>query len=178
MRKKSAIRVSVAAALAGTAILTSSSVVAERQETIPVSGSTVDFASEAIIHSQESTPTGMIQKATETVRLSGDLSGYGLYQTIREFDFPNSSLVVTGQNLFSGTIAGSGPVILRSDESRFEVDLATGEEVGHVHLTRSNDAPDKGSWYECDLVIVGTGRTPEGNFTSDYSGECVRRGRS
>jgi hypothetical protein len=177
MRRKSAIRVSMAA-LAGAVILTSSSAVAVRQETIPVSGSAVDFASEAIIHSQESTPTGIIQKATEIVQLSGDLSGYGLYQTTREFDFVNSSLVITGENLFSGTITGSDPVILRSVESRFEVDLATGEEVGHVHLTRSNDAPNKGSWYECDLVIVGTGQTPEGNFTSDYSGQCLRLGRS
>jgi hypothetical protein len=176
MRRKSAIRLSIVAAFAGTVIVMSSSAVANRQETFPVSGSAVLFASEAIVHSQESTPTGMIQKATEIVRLSGDLSGYGLYQTTRTFDFVNSSLVITGENLFSGTIAGSDPVILRSDESRFEVDLATGEEVGHVHLTRSNDAPDKGSWYECDLVIVGTGRTPEGNLTSDYSGECVRRG--
>ena len=144
---------------------------------VPVSGSAVDFTSEAIIHSQESTPTGMIQRATEIVKLSGDLSGYGLYQTTREFNFVNSSLVITGENLFSGTITGSDPVILRSDESRFEVDLATGAELGRVHITRANDAPDKGSWYECDLVVVGTGLSPEGNSLSDYSDECMRRGR-
>jgi hypothetical protein len=176
MRTKSVVLVLMAAALAGTVIQTSSAAVAARQETIPVSGTAVDFASEAIVHSQESTPTGMIQKTTEIVQLSGDLSGYGLYQARREFDFVNGSLVITGENFFSGTIAGSDPVILRTDEARFEVDLATGAEVGTVHLTRSNDAPDKGSWYDCDLVIVGTGQTPEGNFTSNYSGECTRLG--
>ena len=144
---------------------------------VPVSGSAVDFTSEAIIHSQESTPTGMIQRTTSIVQLSGDLSGYVLYHATQEFDFVNGTLVVTGTNFFSGTIAGSDPVILRSDESRFEVDLATGAELGRVHITRANDAPDKGSWYECDLVVVGTGLSPEGNSLSDYSGECMRRGR-
>jgi hypothetical protein len=163
--------------LAGVMVLLSSAAVAgSEQQTIPVSGSGVDLASEAIVHSEESTPTGLIKRLTEIVRLEGDLSGYVLYQATQQFDFVANKLVVTGENVFSGTIAGSDPVILRSDESRFEVDLATGEEVGNVHLTRSNDAPDKGSWYDCDLAVVGTGMTPEGNPTFDYSGECTRRG--
>jgi hypothetical protein len=64
-----------------------------------------------------------------------------------------------------------------SDESRCEVDLATGEEAGNVHLTRSNDTSDKGRWYECNRAVVGTGLTPEGNPTFDYGSSCTRRGR-
>ncbi len=147
------------------------------QTGIPVSGSSVGFLSEAIIHSQESTPTGMIQRATEIVKLSGDLSGYALYYATSEFDFVNGTVVVTGTNFFSGTIAGSDPVILRSDESRFEIDLATGAGLGKIHVTRANDAPDKGSWYECDLTVDVTGLSPEGNSISDYTGVCKRFGR-
>jgi hypothetical protein len=166
------------AALAGTAMVMSSvGIAGSGQETVAVSGSGVDIASEAIIHSEEPTPTGMIRTLTEIVELTGDVHGKVLYQARQEFDFVANTLVVTGENVFSGTIAGSDPVILRSDESRFEVDLATGEETGKVHLTRSNDAPDKGSWYECDLVVVGTGLSPEGNPTFDYSGTCTRKGR-
>lgn len=157
-------------------LMSSAAVAGSNQQSIAVSGSGMDLASDAIVHSEESTPTGVIKRLTEMVRLTGDLSGYVLYQATQEFDFVNNTLLVTGTNFFSGTIAGSDPVILRSDESQFEVDLATGEEVGNVHLTRSNDAPDKGSWYECDLAIVGTGLTPEGNPTFDYSGVCTRRG--
>ena len=164
-------------ALAGTAVLSSSVAVAGgHRARLPVSGSGMDIASEAIIHSEETTATGMIRTLTEIVELDGDVHGKVLYQARQEFDFVANTLVVTGENVFSGTIAGLGPVILRSDESRFDVNLATGEETGNVHLTRSNDAPDKGSWYDCDLVVVGTGQTPEGNPTFDYSGTCTRAG--
>lgn len=177
MRTTSALAPFMAAALAGAVTLTASDVVAGGQETIQVSGSGVDLASEAIIHSEESTPNGVIRRLTEIVKLTGDLNGYVLYQPTQEFDYVNNRLLVTGANFFSGTIAGSEPVILRSDESRFEVDLATGEEAGNVRLTRSNDAPDKGRWFDCDLVVVGTGVRPEGNPTFDYSGTCSGRGR-
>jgi hypothetical protein len=165
------------AALAGTAILTSAAAIAGGDKTVAVSGSGVDVANEAIIHSEQTTPTGMTRMVTEIVELTGDLQGKVLYQATQEFDFAAHTLVVTGANVFSGTIAGSDPVLLSSDESRFEVNLATGEETGKVHLTRSNDAPDKGSWYECDLVVVGTGQTAEGNGTFDYSGTCTRKDR-
>ena len=164
-------------ALAAAVSLTASDALAGEQETIQVSGSGVDFASDAIVHSEENTPNGVIRRLTEIVKLSGDLSGYVLYQPTQKFDHVNNTLLVTGTNFFSGTIAESDPVNLRSDESSFEMDLATGEETGHVHLTRSNDAPDKGQWFDCDLVVVGTGATPEGNPTFDYSGTCTRRGR-
>jgi hypothetical protein len=47
---------------------------------------------------------------------------------------------------------------------------------GRVHFARSNDSPDKGRWYDCDLAVVGSGVTPEGNPTFDYRGECTRHG--
>jgi hypothetical protein len=178
MRTTSAIAPLIAAALAGSVTLTMSDAVASGDETTRVSGSGVDLASEAIIHSEEDTASGKIRRLTEIVRLTGDLSGYVLYQPTQEFDFVKNTLVVTGTNFFSGTIAGSDPVVLRSDESRFEVDLATGEETGKVRLTRSNDSSDKGLWYDCDLAVVGTGLTAEGNPTFNYSGECTRRGRN
>jgi hypothetical protein len=179
MKAKSTIS-ALTTALVGTVILTSSAAVAgsgQEPQTMSVSGSGVDLASEAVVHSEQSTPTGKTRIVTEMVRLSGDLSGYVLYQATQAFDFGSNTLVVTGENVFSGTIAGSDPVILRSDQSRFEVDLSTGAELGSVHMTRSKDAPHKGSWYECDLVVVGTGQTAEGNPTFDYSGTCTRKGR-
>jgi hypothetical protein len=98
-------------------------------ERVSVSGGGVDLASGAIVHSEETTPTGVVKRLTEVVRLDGDLSGYVLYQPIQVFDTDRRKLVVTGENVFSGTIAGSDPVILRSNESRFEVDLTTGVQL-------------------------------------------------
>jgi hypothetical protein len=146
---------------------------------VPVSGSAVHFFTTAIIHSQEPTQTGMIQQSTDIVQLTGDLNGYLVYHVTSTFDFGAGSLVNTGTQFFSGTIAGSDPVVLHDDSFRFEVDLSTGETRGEIHLGRSNDAPHKGSWYECDLVVVGTGMlTPEGDGMVDYSGECTRRGQA
>lgn len=142
----------------------------------PVSGSGVHYFSSAIVHSQETTATGMIQRSTDIIELSGDLSGYILYHPTSVFDFGAGTLLNTGTQIFSGTVAGSGPVLLHDDEFSFEVDLATGETQGDVHLGRSHDAPHPGHWYECDLVVVGTGVTPEGDNLSDYSGTCTRYG--
>jgi hypothetical protein len=139
--------------------------------TVTVTGSGVDLASDAILHTEEITARGMLRRLTAIVRLDGDLSGYVLYQPVEELDSANRRLVITGANVFSGTIAGSGPVMLRSDVSRFEVDLDSGEEFGHVHLTRMGDA--SGAWRECDLVVSGTGRTAAGNPTFDYRGTCT-----
>lgn len=145
---------------------------------VAVSGSAVHFFTTAITHSQEPTETGMIQRSTDIVQLSGDLNGYLLYHVTSTFDFVAGSLVNTGTQFFSGTIAGSDPVVLHDDSFRFVVDLSTGETLGEIHFGRSNDAPHKGSWYECDLVVVGTGMmTPEGDGMVDYSGECTRRGQ-
>jgi hypothetical protein len=146
--------------------------------TLPVSGSAVHFFTTAVVHSQQPTETGMIQRSTEIIQLTGDLSGYILYHPASTFDFTTGTLVNTGTQIFSGTIAGSEPVVLHDDTFRFQVDLGTGETLGQVRLGRSNDAPHKGGWYECDLVVVGTGMTPDGDGMADYSGECTRRGNA
>ena len=99
-----------------------------------------------------------------------------LFHPTSVFDFVDGTLVNTGTQFFAGTVAGSGPVILHDDQFRFAVDLGTGETRGTVHLSRSKDAPHAGGWFECDLVVIGTGTTAEGDITSEYSGECVRRG--
>ena len=143
---------------------------------IAVSGSAVHYLTTEIIHSQEPTENGMIQRSTAIVELTGDVTGFVLYHPTSVFDFVNGTLVNTGTQVFSGTIAGSAPVLLHDARFRFDVDLATGETLGSVHFSRSQDAPHKGGWFECDLVIVGTGMTPEGELASDYEGTCVRRG--
>lgn len=175
MRSKS-IMVGLTTALVATTTLVWSPVASGTEQSIAVSGSGVDLLSTAIVHSQEPTPTGMTQKATESVRLSGDLSGYVLYHVTSEFDFVNNTLVNTGTQFFSGTIAGSEPVVLHDDQFRFVVDLSTGEETGEVYFRRSSDAPHRSSWYECDLIVVGTGTDSNGDPTFDYSGDCIRRG--
>lgn len=146
-------------------------------ETFAVTGKAVHYFSTAIIHSKEPTDAGMIQRSTDITRLGGDLNGYVLYHPTSTFDYEADVLVNTGTQFFSGTIAGSEPVILHDNSFRFVVDLATGESTGEVHLSRSTDAPHKGTWYACDLVVVGTGMTPAGDATADYSGLCHRRGR-
>lgn len=149
---------------------------AASQQSIAVSGSAVHYFSEAIVHSQEPTDNGMIQRSTDIIELTGDLEGYALYHPTSVFNYASGTLVNTGTQIFSGTVAGSAPVILHDNTFHFEVDLNTGATTGEVHLGRSKDAPHRGSWYECDLVVVGTGVTPEGDNLSDYSGECVPRG--
>jgi hypothetical protein len=146
------------------------------QRTVPVSGSAVHFFTTAIVHSQQPTETGMVQRSTDIIRLTGDLSGYILYHPTSTFDFAAGTLANTGVQFFAGTILGSDPVVLHDDAFRFDVDLATGATTGEVYLARSNDAPNRGGWYACDLVVVGTGLTPEGDAMVDYSGECTRFG--
>lgn len=143
---------------------------------IAVSGSGVHYFTTAVIHSQEPTENGMIQRSTDIIELTGDLSGYILYHPVSVFDYEAGTLVNTGTQFFSGTVAGSAPVVLHDDEFRFDVDLATGATTGEVYLGRSNDAPKRGGWYECTLDVIGTGLTPEGNGMVDYSGECTPRG--
>jgi hypothetical protein len=146
------------------------------KRTFPVAGGAVHYLSTAAVHSEESSDAGKIQRSTEVIRLTGDLDGYILYHPTSVFDFAAGTLVNTGSQIFSGTVAGSEPVILHDDRFRFTVDLATGATVGEVHLSRSRDAPDPGAWYECDLRVVGTGMTPAGDAAADYEGTCTERG--
>jgi hypothetical protein len=144
---------------------------------VPVEGTGIHHFTSAVVHSQEQTPTGMIQRSTDIVSLSGDLNGRILYHPTSVFDFTNNTLVNTGTQVFSGTVLGSDPVILHDDRFRFEVDLATGATTGQVHLSRAADAPHPGSWYDCDLEVTGRGQTADGDATFDYTGTCMRRGQ-
>jgi hypothetical protein len=149
---------------------------AARGRTIHVAGTAVHYFTTGVIHSETATQTGKVQRSTELIRLEGDLNGYILYHPTSTFDFAAGALVNTGTQIFSGTVAGSPPMILHDDEFRFTVDLATGATVGEVHLSRSKDAPHPGSWYDCDLDVIGTGMTPAGDALADYTGTCTERG--
>jgi len=142
-----------------------------------VSGSAIHYFSSAAVHSQEPTPSGQVQRSSEVIRLTGDLDGFILYHPTSVFDFVAGTLVNTGTQLFSGTVRGSAPMILHDDRFRFIVDLASGATSGLVHLSRSRDAPHPGAWFDCELVVTGTGLTEAGDGMADYSGTCIARGR-
>jgi hypothetical protein len=141
--------------------------------TVQVAGSGVDLLNGAIVHSKETTPTGMIQKSTETVELNGDMRGRVLYHVTSVFDFVKGTLVNTGNQVYSGTIAGSEPVMIHDDQFRFDVNLATGAETGAVYLFDHIAGPK----VRCTIQVVGTGVNSAGNPTFDYTGECTFRGR-
>jgi hypothetical protein len=145
----------------------------QRQVIRSVSGTAVHFFTTAMIHSQKSTANGMIQRSTDIIELSGDLKGRVLYHPTSVFDFVKGTLVNTGNQVFSGTVLGSPPVLLHDDEFRFEVDLRSGGlESGEVHLTDRLAGPK----IRCDLVAVGAGgTTPDGNSIVDYTGTCSFR---
>lgn len=134
----------------------------------PVSGSGVHYFTTAIIHSQEPTGTGMVQRSTDIVELNGDLTGRLLYQPDSVFDFATGTLVNTGHQVYSGTVLDLGPVMLYDDSFRFEVDLNTGTTVGEVHLTNHIAGPK----VRCHLAVVGTGMTAAGDATVEYTGHC------
>ncbi|HEX6324516.1 MAG TPA: hypothetical protein VFZ36_12380 [Vicinamibacterales bacterium] len=133
-----------------------------------VTGSGVHYFTTAVVHSTQPTPTGMIQRSTETVDLTGDLTGRLVYQPISEFDFAAGTLVNTGRQVFSGTILGSDPVLMYDDEFRFEVDLNAGTMSGSVYLTEMGGGPKR----RCTLQVTGTGTTADGNATFSYAGQC------
>jgi hypothetical protein len=144
----------------------------KRNHTVQVAGSGVDHLDTAIVHSQQPTETGMIQRSTETVELTGDLHGRVLYHVTSVFDFARGTLVNKGDQVYSGTIAGSRPVLIHDDAFRFEVNLVTGEESGQVYLFNHLAGPK----VRCTLEVVGTGVNSAGNPTFDYTGECIFRG--
>jgi hypothetical protein len=133
-----------------------------------VAGSGVHFMTTVIVHSSDPTETVMIQRSTETIDLTGDLTGRILYQPTSVIDFTNLTLTNTGHQVFSGTVLGSAPVMLYDDEFRFEVNLATRAATGKVYLTDNIAGPK----IRCELDIVATGQTVEGNVTADYTGYC------
>ena len=164
--------ITVRALVALAALLAPSShLQAEGNRTIQVSGNGVDALNTAIVHSQQPTPTGMVQKSTETVELTGDLKGRVLYHVTSVFDFVHGTLVNTGDQVYSGTIAGSAPVMIHDDQFRFEVNLNTGQESGQVFLFDRLAGPK----VRCTVAVVGTGLNGEGNPTFSYRGACTFR---
>jgi hypothetical protein len=135
---------------------------------VQVAGSGTDFVNGAIIHSKKGTPTGVIQQSTESVELKGDLIGRVLYHVTSRFDTANNSLVNTGDQVFSGTIAGSEPVMIHDGRFSFHANLKTGAENGSVYLFDHIAGPR----VQCTLHVVGTGKDSEANPTFDYTGHC------
>jgi hypothetical protein len=144
----------------------------EGTSTIQVAGSGVDLLTTAVVHSKEFTATGLIQQSTEIVELNGDLKGRVLYHVTTVIDFVQGTLVNTGEQVYSGTIAGSAPVMIHDDQFRFEVNLVTGDEHGRVYLFDHIAGPK----VRCTLDVAGTGLTAEGNPTFTYTGTCSFRG--
>lgn len=141
--------------------------------TVKVSGTGYDALNTSIVHSTEVTPTGMIQRSTQTVELHGDLNGRVLYHVTSVFDFVNGTLVNTGEQVYSGTIVGSEPVLIHDDQFRFEIDLVTGKDVGKVYLFNHIAGPK----VRCTLAGGGTGFNADGNPTFEYTGTCTFRGQ-
>ena len=145
----------------------------ETPQTIHVTGSGVDLLNGAVIHSKVESATGSVQKSTEIVELTGDLKGKVLYQVTTTIDFAKQTLVNTGNQVFSGTVAGSEPVMIHDDQFRFDVNLATGEESGNIYLYDWISGPK----VRCTLHLVGPGGVnADGNPIFDYAGDCTFRG--
>ena len=86
---------------------------------VQVAGSGTDLLNGAIIHSKRETPTGTIQKSKATVELKGDLIERVLYHVTSTFNSASNILVNTGDQVFSGTIAGSEPVMIQDGRFSF-----------------------------------------------------------
>lgn len=134
-----------------------------------VTGSGIDELSGAIVHSKQPTPTGLVQRSTATVELNGDLHGRVLYDVTSVFDYQAGTLVNTGDQVFSGTVAGSDPVMLHDSKFRFDENLASGEDKGFVYLLDHVAGPQ----VQCTLEVAGTGKNHDGNPTFTYSGKCT-----
>jgi hypothetical protein len=135
---------------------------------VTVTGGGVDGLTSAVVHSTTPTPTGMVRTSTEIIELTGDLTGRVLYHVTTVVDTVRGTLVNTGDQVYSGTVAGSAPVMLHDDRFRFDVDLKTGRESGRVYLLDHIAGPR----VRCTLDVVGTGLNAQGNPTFTYQGEC------
>ena len=133
-----------------------------------VAGTGTDLLDGAIVHSKTPTAHGEIQRSTEIVDLQGDLKGKVLYHVTTTIDTQKNTLVNTGDQVFSGTIAGSEPLMLHDSKFRFEVNLMTGAEHGSVYLLDHIAGPRA----RCELEVTGTGKSPDGNPTFKYVGTC------
>ncbi len=135
---------------------------------IPVKGTGTDLLNGAVVHSKETTPAGEIQRSTEIIELNGDLIGKLLYHVTTVIDTKKGTLTNTGDQVFSGTIAGSKPVMIHDSKFRFDANLTTGADTGSVHLSDHIAGPR----VSCDLTVNGTGKNTEGNPTFSYVGTC------
>jgi hypothetical protein len=140
-----------------------------KRRLVEVSGTGVDLLNGAIIHSKSETAHGTTQESTEIVELKGDLSGKVLYHVTSTIDNAKGTLVNTGDQVFSGTVAGSDPVMIRDTKFRFEANLKTGEDSGDVFLLDHLAGPE----VACTLHVVGTGKDADGNPTFRYTGSCT-----
>jgi hypothetical protein len=140
-----------------------------RPTVVAVSGTGIDHLVGAIVHSKQNTATGTIQQSTEIVDLKGDLEGRVLYHVTTVIDSIHATLVNTGDQVYSGTIARSAPVMIHDDHFRFDVNLKTGAESGHVYFTDHIAGPK----VKCTLDVVGTGMSAEGNPMFSYKGQCT-----
>jgi hypothetical protein len=154
-------------------VLSTDAIGENRTRAVPVSGTGVDHLNTALIHSEEITATGKIVRSTQIVELAGDLKGRVLYHVTSVFDFVAGTLVNTGDQVYSGTILGSAPVMIHDDRFRFEVDLVSGEETGKVFLFNHIAGPK----VRCELELTESSLTPEGNPAFGYKGNCWFRGR-
>jgi hypothetical protein len=146
---------------------------ASKLRSVQVAGNGTDLVNGAIIHSKRETPSGNIQKSTGTVELRGDLIGRVLYHVTSTFDLANDTLVNTGDQVFSGTIAGSEPVLIHDAKFSFHVNLKTGADSGSVYLVDHIAGPR----VRCTLHVVGTGKDADANPTFNYTGQCDFRDR-
>ena len=144
-----------------------------RASVVAVTGTGVDYLTSAMIHSTKPTPSGFVRQSTEIVELSGDMKGRVLYHVTTVMDTVRGKLVNTGDQVYSGTVAGSAPVMIHDDRFHFEVDLKTGHEQGRVYLLNHIVGPK----VQCELHVVGTGMNGDGNPTFTYSGECNFSGK-
>src|SRR5271167_661647 len=129
------------------------------KRTVQVSGTGTDLLNGTIIHSKKPTATGVIQRGTEIVELSGDLNGKILYHVTTVIDNQKGTLINTGDQVFSGTIAGSEPVMIHDGRFSFHASLKTGAETGSVYLFDHIAGPP----VQCTLHVVGTGKDAEAN---------------
>ena len=139
-----------------------------RASVVAVAGTGIDHLTSAVVHSTKPTPTGIVRLSTEIVELSGDLNGRVLYHVTTVVDTVHGTLVNTGDQVYSGTVAGSAPVMIHDDRFRFEVDLKTGREEGRVYLFNRIAGPK----VSCELHVVGTGMNAQKNPTFTYKGQC------
>jgi hypothetical protein len=146
--------------------------VAHGAEVVQVRGTGTDFLNGELVHLKSATPTGELRKSTGIAELRGDLIGRILYHLTAELDYTKGTLVKTGDQVFSGTIAGSEPVLIHDSKFRTEINLTTGAESGSVYLFDHITGPS----VQCELRITGTGVNADGNRTFSYEGTCTFAG--